>query len=75
LHQERENIAVIGVAQRLSGSDGIDAIMTLTAGIHLYKQVDKEDYIENAKNVKGILCMVLHYGSFTSSYVKKSVSI
>jgi Zn-dependent protease with chaperone function len=41
------------VAQRLSGSDGIDAMMTLTAGIHLYKQVDKEDYIENAKNVKG----------------------
>lgn len=42
------------IAQRLSGSDGIDAMMTLTAGIHLYKQVDKEDYIENAKKVRGL---------------------
>jgi Zn-dependent protease with chaperone function len=41
------------IAQRLSGSDGIDAMMSLTAGIHLYKKVDKDDYIENAKNVKG----------------------
>lgn len=42
------------IAQQLSGSDGIDAMMTLTAGIHLYKKVDKEDYIEYAKNVKGL---------------------
>lgn len=41
------------IAQRLSGSDGIDAMMSLTAGIHLYKMIDKEDYIENAKKVKG----------------------
>jgi Zn-dependent protease with chaperone function len=41
------------LGQRLSGSDGIDAMMTLTAGKHLYKKVDKEDYIENAKQVKG----------------------
>jgi Zn-dependent protease with chaperone function len=41
------------VAQKLSGSDGIDAMMTLTAGIHLYKSVDKEDFIENAKTVRG----------------------
>lgn len=42
------------LGQKLSGSDGIDAMMTLTAGIHLYKQVDKENYIENAKSVKGL---------------------
>lgn len=42
------------LAQLLSGSDGIDAMMALTAGIHLYKQVDKEDYIEHAKSVKGL---------------------
>lgn len=41
------------IAQKLSGSDGIDAMMTLIAGIHLYHQVDKQDYIENARNVKG----------------------
>lgn len=41
------------LAQLLSGSDGVDAMLSLTAGIHLYKQVDKQDYIENAKTVKG----------------------
>lgn len=41
------------IAQILSGSDGIDAMMSLTAGIHLYKRVDKEDYLEHAKSVKG----------------------
>lgn len=41
------------IAQKLSGNDGIDAIMSLTAGIHLYKRVDKEDYIKNAKKVNG----------------------
>lgn len=41
------------IAQKLSGSDGIDAMMSLTAGIHLYKYVDKEDYIEHASSVKG----------------------
>lgn len=41
------------LAQLLSGSDGVDAMMSLTAGIHLYKQVDKQDYIDNAKTVKG----------------------
>lgn len=42
------------IGQKLSGSDGIGAMMALTAGIHLYKQVDIEDYIENAKTVKGV---------------------
>ena len=42
------------IAQKLSGSDGVDAMMSLTAGIHLYKQIDKEDYIEYAKSVKGL---------------------
>ncbi|MBW9154078.1 M48 family metallopeptidase [Clostridium estertheticum] len=42
------------IGQKLSGSDGIEAMMVLTAGIHLYKQVDIEDYIENAKMVKGV---------------------
>ena len=42
------------IAQMLSGSDGIDAMMSLTVGIHLYKQIDKPDYIEYAKGVKGL---------------------
>lgn len=42
------------IAQKLSGSDGIDAMMSLTAGIHLYKKVNKNDYIQNAKSVTGL---------------------
>ncbi len=42
------------LAQLLSGSDGLDAMMTLIAGIHLYRQVDKEDYIRHAHEVKGL---------------------
>lgn len=37
------------IAQHLAGNDGIDAIMSLTVGKHLYKRVDKSDYIENTK--------------------------
>lgn len=42
------------LAQLLSGSDGVDAMMSLTAGIHLYKQVDKQDYINHAAQVRGL---------------------
>lgn len=42
------------LAQLLSGSDGVDAMMTLTAGIHLYKQVNHADYVQNAMTVKGL---------------------
>lgn len=41
------------LAQLLSGSDGMDAMMTFIAGIHLYKQVDKVDYVKHALEVKG----------------------
>ena len=41
------------LAQLLSGSDGIEAMMTLIAGKHLYKQVDKQDYLNHAREVKG----------------------
>lgn len=41
------------IAQKLSGSDGIEAMMILTAGIHLYKKVDIEDYLKYARSVRG----------------------
>ena len=41
------------LAQVLSGSDGMDTMMMLIAGIHLYRQVDKNDYVQNAVNVNG----------------------
>ncbi len=42
------------LAQLLSGSDGVDAMMALTAGIHLYKSVDRDDYVQHAMSVKGL---------------------
>lgn len=41
------------LAQKISGNDGIEAMFSLMAGKHLYKMVDKEDYLEYAKSVKG----------------------
>lgn len=42
------------LAQKVTGNDGIEAMFSLIAGKHLYKMVDKEDYLEYAKSVKGI---------------------
>lgn len=42
------------LAQKLTGNDGVEAMFSLMAGKHLYKMVDKEDYLEYAKSVKGI---------------------
>lgn len=41
------------LAQKVSGCDGIDAMFMLTVGKHLYKSVDRADYIEYAKGVRG----------------------
>lgn len=41
------------LAQKVTGNDGMDAMFSLMAGKHLYKMVDKEDYLEYAKGVKG----------------------
>ncbi|MCI8409276.1 MAG: M48 family metallopeptidase [Lachnospiraceae bacterium] len=46
------------LAQKLTGNDGIEAMFSLMAGKHLYKMVDKEDYMEYAKSVKGIFIWV-----------------
>lgn len=51
------------IAQQLSGSDGIDAMLSLTAGIHLYKKVDQEDYMEHAKSVRGFFVWCYNLGS------------
>lgn len=41
------------LAQRLTGTDGLDAMLVLVVDRHLYKLVDKEDYIEEMRNQKG----------------------
>lgn len=51
------------LAQKLTGIDGVDAMMALMAGKHLYKQVDVEDYIESTKNVKGFFVWCYNLGA------------
>lgn len=41
------------LAQRLTGNDGVEAMFALVAGKHLYKMVDKQDYLEYANSVRG----------------------
>lgn len=42
------------LAQRLTGVDGIDAMLALIVDRHLYKMVDKEDYLKEAKAQRGL---------------------
>lgn len=41
------------LAQRLTGTDGLDAMLVLVVDRHLYKMVDKEDYVEEMRSRKG----------------------
>ncbi len=42
------------LAQRLTGADGVEAMLVLVVDRHLYKMVDKEDYIEEMRNQRGL---------------------
>ncbi len=42
------------LAQRLTGTDGLDAMLVLVVDRHLYKLVDKEDYIEEMRSQRGL---------------------
>lgn len=46
------------LAQRLTGTDGLDAMMMLVVDRHLYKMVDKEDYVEEMRDRKGFFLWV-----------------
>lgn len=41
------------LAQKITGKDGIEAMLALMVGKHLYKAVDVEDYIQHSYQVKG----------------------
>lgn len=41
------------LAQRLTGTDGLDAMLVLVIDRHLYKMVDKEDFIEEMRSQRG----------------------
>lgn len=46
------------LAQRLTGADGVDAMLVLVVDRHLYKMVDKEDYIEEMRNQRGLFVWI-----------------
>ena len=46
------------LAQRLTGVDGIDAMLALIVDRHLYKMVDKEDYLQEARAQRGVFLWI-----------------
>ncbi|MGN0401629.1 MAG: M48 family metallopeptidase [Acetatifactor sp.] len=48
------------LAQRLTGTDGLDAMLVLVVDRHLYKLVDKEDYVEEMRKQKGFFIWVVN---------------
>ena len=48
------------LAQAVSQNDGVEAMLALTMGKHLYKRTDAEEYLESAKNVKGFWVWVVN---------------
>ncbi len=42
------------LAQRLTGEDGIDSMLMLIVDRHLYKMVDKEDFLQEMSEQKGL---------------------
>ncbi|MDE6312150.1 MAG: M48 family metallopeptidase [Lachnospiraceae bacterium] len=48
------------LAQRLTGTDGIDAMLMLVVDRHLYKMVDKKDYEREMRNQKGFFLWIVN---------------
>ena len=46
------------LAQRLTGTDGLDAMLVLVLDRHLYKMVDKEDYLEEMRSQRGFFLWI-----------------
>ena len=46
------------LAQRLTGTDGLDAMLVLVMDRHLYKMVDKEDYLEEMRSQRGFFLWI-----------------
>lgn len=48
------------LAQRLTGTDGLDAMLVLVVDRHLYKLVDKEDFTEEMRSQRGFFLWVFN---------------
>lgn len=51
------------LAQIVSGNDGVEAMMALTMGKHLYKKTDVVNYLETSKTVKGFWIWIVNLSS------------
>lgn len=48
------------LAQKVSGTDGVEAMFMLMVDRHLYKMVDREDYLEEAAGQKGFFLWLVN---------------
>ncbi len=48
------------LAQRLTGSDGVDSMLMLTIDRHLYKMVDKNDYLYEMSQQRGFFVWLMN---------------
>lgn len=48
------------LAQRVSGTDGVEAMFMLIVDRHLYKMVDREDYLQEAAQQKGFFLWIVN---------------
>lgn len=63
------------LAQRLTGTDGLDAMLVLVVDRHLYKLVDKEDYIKEMKSQKGLFLWLFNLLSDHPVMCKRIVAL
>jgi len=54
MHSRSREYSCDRIAQLLTGYDGAEEFMVITAGRHLYKYVDVQDYLETCKKERGI---------------------
>lgn len=63
------------LAQRLTGTDGLDAMLMLVVDRHLYKMVDKEDYIEEMRKRKGFFLWAVNLAADHPVMCKRAVAL
>ncbi len=63
------------LAQRLTGTDGLDAMLMFVVDRHLYKMVDKEDYIDEMRSQRGFFLWLFNLLSDHPVMCKRIVAL
>ena len=63
------------IAQVVSQDNGVEAIMSLYAGKHLYKRVNVQDYLDNIYNIKGFFVWIYNAVSTHPVLPKRLVAL